>query len=56
MMVSVISSALGPLPFGLAFDIYGGYQEVLGLSLIFPTLGVIAAFFAIKPNKRTRLG
>lgn len=56
MMVSVISSALGPLPFGLAFDIYGGYQEILGLSLIFPTLGVIAAFFAIKPNKRARLG
>ena len=56
MMVSVISSALGPLPFGLAFDIFGGYQEVLGLSLIFPTLGVIAAFFAIKPNKHTRLG
>ena len=56
MMVSVISSALGPLPFGLAFDIFGGYQEVLGLSLIFPALGVIAAFFAIKPNKRVGLG
>lgn len=56
MMVSVISSALGPLPFGLAFDIFGGYQEVLGLSLIFPALGVIAAFFAIKPNKRAGLG
>jgi MFS family permease len=52
MMVSVISSALGPLPFGLAFDIFGGYQEILGLSLIFPALGVVAAFFAKKPNKR----
>lgn len=56
MMVSVISSALGPLPSGLAFDIFGGYQEILGLSLIFPALGVIAAFFAIKPNKRACLG
>ena len=56
MMVSVIGSALGPLPFGIAFDIFGGYQEVLGLSLIFPALGVIAAFFAVKPNKRADLG
>jgi MFS family permease len=53
MMVSVISSAIGPLPFGLAFDIFGGYQEILRLALIFPSLGVIAAFFAKKPTKHT---
>jgi MFS family permease len=52
MMVSVISSALGPLPFGLAFDTFGGYQEVLRLSLIFPAMGIVAAFLASKPNKR----
>jgi MFS family permease len=56
IMVSVISSALGPLPFGLAFDIFGGYQEILGLSLIFPALGVVAAFLAKKPNKSACLG
>lgn len=56
MMVGVISSAVGPLPFGLAFDILGGYHEILGAALIFPALGVIAAFFARKPNKRACLG
>jgi MFS family permease len=53
MMVSVISSAVGPLPFGLAFDLFGGYQEILRPALIFPSLGVIAAFFAKKPMKHT---
>jgi MFS family permease len=52
MMVSVISSALGPLPFGVAFDVFGGYQEILLLSLLFPAIGVMAAFFATKPVKR----
>jgi hypothetical protein len=52
MMVSVISSALGPLPFGVAFDVLRGYQEVLLLSLFFPTIGMLAAFFAKKPIKR----
>jgi MFS family permease len=51
MMVGVISSALGPLPFGVAFDVFGGYQEILLLSLFFPAIGVGAAFFANKPTK-----
>lgn len=51
MMVSVMSSAMGPLPFGLAFDVFGGYQEVLGLSLMFPAIGVLTAFAATKPHK-----
>jgi hypothetical protein len=43
---------LGPLFFGLAFDIIGGYQEVLRPLLIFPAMGIVAAFLASKPNKR----
>lgn len=50
-MVSVISSAMGPLPFGIAFDLFGGYQEILLLSLLFPAIGMLAAFFANKPTK-----
>jgi hypothetical protein len=51
MMVNVISSAMGPLPFGIAFDIFGGYQEIILLSLFLPAIGMIAAFFAKKPIK-----
>lgn len=53
MMAGVISSAVGPLPFGLAFDLFGGYHEVLVMALVFPAVGILAAFFARKPSKRT---
>lgn len=51
MMVNVISSAMGPLPFGIAFDIFGGYQEIILISLFLPAIGMVAAFFAKKPIK-----
>jgi MFS family permease len=51
MMAGVIGSSLGPLPFGFAYDLFGGYNEILLISLIFPTLGVMAALLAKKPIK-----
>ena len=33
MMAGVIGSALGPLPYGYAYDIFGGYTEVLTASM-----------------------
>ena len=54
MMAGVIGSALGPLPFGYAYDIFGGYTEALTISMIFPILGMIAAFLA-KPPRKTKI-
>lgn len=51
--VTVMASAFGPLPFGLAFDLFGGYQEILLAILSFPVLGVIACLFSPKPVKLT---
>ena len=51
MAVMVIGSALGPLPFGLFFDGFGGYDEVLWLLLLLPALGVVAAALAVPPVK-----
>jgi MFS family permease len=51
MMAGVIGSALGPLPYGYAYDIFGGYTEVLIISMIFPILGAIAAFMAKPPQR-----
>ena len=51
MMAGVIGSALGPLPYGYAYDIFGGYTEALTISMVFPVLGIIAALFARKPEK-----
>ena len=51
MMSGVIGSALGPLPYGIAYDIFRGYSEALLASIAFPVLGVIAALLAVKPRK-----
>ncbi|WP_078543890.1 MFS transporter [Litchfieldia alkalitelluris] len=52
MTVTVIGSAFGPLPFGIAYDIFGGYNEILLIMLLLPALGVIAALFSKMPEKR----
>jgi MFS family permease len=52
MMAGVIGSALGPLPYGYAYDVFGGYTEALTVSMIFPILGMIAAFLAKPPTKK----
>ncbi|MFH2112824.1 MAG: MFS transporter [Candidatus Bathyarchaeota archaeon] len=51
MMAGVIGSALGPLPFGYAFDVFGGYSEVLLVSMVFPLAGVLIGLLANKPAK-----
>lgn len=51
MTVMVLGSALGPLPFGIAFDFFGGYQEILLATILFPTIGIIFSLLAKKPVK-----
>jgi MFS family permease len=51
MTVTVLGSALGPLPFGLAFDLIGGYEQILLVSMILPILGITASLLAKKPMK-----
>ncbi len=51
MMAGVIGSALGPLPFGFAFDVFGGYTEVVLASMLFPLVGTAFALLAKKPVK-----
>lgn len=53
MMAGVIGSALGPLPFGYAFDLFGGYSEVLLASMIFPLAGIFFGLLAEKPVKKS---
>lgn len=45
----VLGSALGPLPFGIAFDYFGGYREVLLVSIILPILASLASFISPAP-------
>jgi sugar phosphate permease len=51
MMAGVIGSALGPLPYGYAYDIYGEYKGAIIFSMAFPLMGIIAAMIATPPKK-----
>jgi len=51
LMAGVIGSALGPLPFGFGYDLFGGYRQILIMSMVFPVLGVVAALLAVPPRK-----
>jgi MFS family permease len=51
MTVMVIGSAFGPLPFGIAYDLFGGYQEILLFVIIFPMLGFLLSLLSPKPIK-----
>jgi MFS family permease len=51
MIGNVISSSIGPLPFGILFAKYGNYNLVLLLMMVLPILGFITALFAKKPKQ-----
>jgi predicted MFS family arabinose efflux permease len=48
----IIGSAFGPLPFGIAFDVFGGYTGIIMIMMIFPVLGAIAAMVSPAPKKK----
>lgn len=50
MTAMVIGSALGPLPFGIAYDYFGGYYEIMIGILILPLLAIFASFFSPPPK------
>ncbi|MBM7605877.1 MFS family permease [Metabacillus crassostreae] len=55
MTMMVIGSAFGPLPFGVAFDMFKGYEEILLATLILPVAAAIAAISAKQPVKSETL-
>jgi len=50
MIAFVIASALGPLPFGAAYDHFGSYTIIIYIMAAFPVLGSIAALLSEKPG------
>ncbi|MFD2924755.1 MFS transporter [Halobacillus naozhouensis] len=51
--VMVLGSAFGPLPFGLFYDWFGGYQEILWVMILLPLLAAIFSLLSPKPNYET---
>ena len=48
--VNVIGSAVGPIVFGAAFDLMGGYREVILLCATLPLMAGILSLFLRKPT------
>ena len=51
--ISVLGSALGPMPLGIARDLMGSYAPVLTISAIFPLVLAVLTGFLRKPKKPT---
>lgn len=49
----VIGSALGPLPFGIAYDMTGSYTIAIFGMVIFTSTTLLLSFIISKPNKKT---
>lgn len=49
----VVGSAFGALPFGIAFDHFGGYREIILVMMVFSILSAVASFFSFPPVKKT---
>jgi MFS family permease len=47
--IGVTGAALGPIPFGLAYDFLGGYDTAIAALLVLPVLASIAVLFARPP-------
>jgi len=45
----VIGSAFGPLPFGFAYHLFGGYKEIIIVMILLSGLTAIATFFIFPP-------
>ncbi len=56
MASTVVFAALGPLPFGLVYDITGDYSLAILILLALPVLCAVAAFLALPPKKRRSEG
>ena len=52
MTAMVIGASLGPLPFGLAYDFFQGYQEIILAMMLLPVLGSIAALLSPPPHEK----
>lgn len=47
----VIGSALGPIPFGWAYDTFGDYNVMLIISALIWGIGALLAFLAVQPRR-----
>ncbi|MDQ0258072.1 MFS family permease [Evansella vedderi] len=47
MTATVVGSAFGPLPFGVAYDLFGGYGQIILLTIII--YSTISSYYLTSP-------
>ncbi|MCY3761977.1 MAG: MFS transporter, partial [Gemmatimonadetes bacterium] len=52
--VSVLGASIGPIPFGLAWDLYGSYTGALSAFALLPLLCAVAVWFIREPGRTPR--
>ena len=52
MTAVIVGASLGPLPFGIAFDLLGSYREALLALSVLPLIAATVVFFTRPPVKR----
>ena len=55
-MVSVLGASVGPIPFGLSWDLYGSYTGALFAFALLPLLCAAAVWFIREPDRRSQEG
>jgi predicted MFS family arabinose efflux permease len=48
-VITLVGSALGPLPYGAAYDRFGGYSEILWVSAALPAVAAALALLIRRP-------
>jgi len=54
-MALVIGSAFGPLPFGFAYNIFNGYQEIIIATILIAIITAILTFFIAPQPEKTKI-
>ena len=54
-VIMVVGSALGPVMFGVAYDVLNGYRQVLLISAFLPAIASVAAIFIKRPIIKLKL-
>jgi MFS family permease len=52
IMFGVIGSALGPLPFGISYDLFNTFNVAIIIMMVFTTLTLLLSFLISKPIKK----
>ncbi len=53
--VGVVGAALGPLPFGFAYDLLGGYSPAIAALLVLPAVATVAVLLAGEGRRGSRV-